>query len=129
MGIFNLHSDGTNVSGGKRGPRGPAGPEGPAGPGFNFTSDGQFDIEDKRLENVRNPVSNQDAVTKGFLENTLAANTTPIGPWTGTGSVYGNIDLGFDTSKALLFAIEVLCESKEAGYTFSSTFWLTKIIQ
>lgn len=74
-------------------------------------------------------MANQDAVTKDYLKSTLSANTTPIGSWVGTGPTYGTINLGFDTSKAILFAIEVLCESKESGYTFSDTFWLSKIIQ
>ena len=42
---------------------------GPSGVGFNLTTDNQFDIQNKRLKNVGEPVDNQDGVTRYYVDN------------------------------------------------------------
>ena len=39
------------------------------GIGFLWTDDGNFDINDKRLTDVADPVNNKDAATKSYLDN------------------------------------------------------------
>lgn len=51
---------------------------GPKGDGFSFTSDGNFDINHKRLCNVLDPLGDKDAVNlstlKAYADNTIAKN-------------------------------------------------------
>lgn len=39
------------------------------GQGFTLTQSGDFNIENKRLSNVRNPTEAQDASTKAYVDN------------------------------------------------------------
>ena len=41
------------------------------GIGFLLTDDGNFDINDKRLTDVADPVNNKDAATKSYVDNHL----------------------------------------------------------
>ena len=66
MGIFNQQPN-YNQSSGKRGitgPQGPPGPPGPAGTGFNLTSEGNYDLANKKLTSVAKGTASSDAVTK-----------------------------------------------------------------
>ncbi|MCI0557608.1 MAG: hypothetical protein MN733_03875 [Nitrososphaera sp.] len=49
------------------------GPPGPPGVGFKFTADGQYDIDNKRLCNVDNPMQQNDAVTLSFVQRQINA--------------------------------------------------------
>lgn len=51
-----------------------------------------------------------------------------IGTWQGRSNLFGDIHLGFDSSKGLLYNIKANLVSTEAGYTFNQHFWITKII-
>ena len=69
MGIFNQQPN-YNQSSGKRGitgPQGPPGPPGPAGTGFNLTSEGNYDLANKKLTSVAKGTASSDAVTKNQL--------------------------------------------------------------
>ena len=49
MGLFNDVGDQTvHRQPGQPGPSGPPGPQGPSGPGFKKTSDGNYDVKDKK---------------------------------------------------------------------------------
>ena len=39
------------------------------GIGFNLTDDGNFDLDSKRLTDVADPVNDQDAVTKKYVDD------------------------------------------------------------
>lgn len=41
------------------------------GQGFTLTQSGDFNIENKRLCNVKNPTETQDASTKAYVDNTI----------------------------------------------------------
>ena len=45
---------------------------GPRGIGFKFTSEGDYDIENKRLKLVREPLDHTDAVNKQYLDEAIA---------------------------------------------------------
>ncbi|XP_044599175.1 uncharacterized protein LOC123275250 [Cotesia glomerata] len=51
---------------------GVSGPPGPRGQGFKITTDGQYDIESRRLCNVDNPISVNDAATVQFVQKELS---------------------------------------------------------
>lgn len=51
---------------------GVSGPPGPRGQGFKITTDGQYDIENRRLCNVDNPISVNDAATVQFVQKELS---------------------------------------------------------
>ena len=44
------------------------GPRGPAGAGFKLTSDGNFNLENKKLTNVADATQQNEAVTKSQLD-------------------------------------------------------------
>lgn len=44
---------------------------GPPGSGFKVTTDNHFDIENKRLKNIGEPVDNKDGVTRNYVDNRL----------------------------------------------------------
>ena len=44
---------------------------GPPGIGFKITIDGQYDLEDRRLCNVAEPINTHDAVNLAYLEKEL----------------------------------------------------------
>lgn len=46
-----------------------SGPAGRAGIGFNLDNFGNFDITDKRLINLSNPIDDNDACTKIYVDN------------------------------------------------------------
>ena len=55
---------GTRGPTGLTGPTGPRGPTGASGTGFNLTSDGNYDIANKKLTSVAKGIASNDAVTK-----------------------------------------------------------------
>jgi len=57
--------------------RGEKGDPGLPGIGFNLTDDGNFDLDRKRLTDVANPVDNEDAATKGYVDGENAREDTP----------------------------------------------------
>ena len=59
MGIFNEHSDNSFAKG----------IQGAPGVGFNLTSDGDYDMVNKKLRNVGAPNSNNDAATKKYVDD------------------------------------------------------------
>ena len=61
MGFWN----GQNTSGGSVGGKGP---RGATGAGFKLTSDGNYDLENKKLTNVADATNNSEAVTKSQLD-------------------------------------------------------------
>ena len=70
MGIFN--SDNTNIRHVTPVGKGLQGPRGPPGVGFNLDSTGNFDIENKKMTNLKNGENNQDAVNKSQLDSKTA---------------------------------------------------------
>lgn len=44
---------------------------GPPGVGFNITADNHFDIQNKRLKNIGEPVDNQDGVTRNYVDKNI----------------------------------------------------------
>ena len=97
MGIFNQQPN-YNQSKGKRGITGPQGPPGPPGPagvagpigprgpigpigpkgdhgasgtGFNLTSDGNYDMTNKKLTNMAKGTASSDAITKNQLDTAV----------------------------------------------------------
>ena len=75
MGIFNQHSNNQ--------PQQPSflrGLRGSPGVGFSLTSDGNYDMTNKKLKNVGEGVESSDAVTKHQLEVTMntKANKTSL---------------------------------------------------
>ena len=44
---------------------------GPPGVGFNVTADNHFDIQNKRLKNIGEPVDNQDGVTRDYVDKNI----------------------------------------------------------
>ena len=70
MGLFNEH--GSSISDGAAsgtGAQGPPGPKGDPGIGYKLTSDGNYDIENKKLKNIQNGDADQDAMTKKQIES------------------------------------------------------------
>ena len=59
MGVFNEHSDNSFAKG----------IQGAPGVGFNLTSDGDYDMVNKKLRNVGAPNSNNDAATKKYVDD------------------------------------------------------------
>ena len=53
--------------------KGERGEPGLPGIGFNLTDDGNFDLDSKRLTDVVDPVDDQDAVTKNYLNDNAAS--------------------------------------------------------
>ena len=68
MGIFNKHglSSNTTVTTGERGSTGPVGP---AGVGYKLDSNGNYDIQSKKLVNVKPGTNNNDVVTKSQIQS------------------------------------------------------------
>lgn len=42
---------------------------GPPGVGFNLTTDNHFDIQNKRLKNIGEPIDSQDGVSRNYIDN------------------------------------------------------------
>ena len=53
--------------------RGERGEPGPPGIGFNLTDDGNFDLDSKRLTDVPDPVNDQDAATKIYVDDHISS--------------------------------------------------------
>ena len=66
MGIFNEHSDNTFAKG----------IQGAPGVGFNLTSDGNYDMVNKKLRNVGAPSVNTDAATKKYVDDNSSGTPT-----------------------------------------------------
>ena len=64
MGIFNEHSSNQQIK-----DHFIRGLQGAPGVGFNLTSTGDYDMVNKKLRNVGNPVSNTDAATKKYVDD------------------------------------------------------------
>lgn len=47
------------------------GPAGPPGNGFKRTENGDFDIEGKRLRNIKSPTTPDEAVNKAYIDDKL----------------------------------------------------------
>ena len=78
MGIFNEHSSSSSdtISSGVQGP---PGPQGPPGIGFNLDANNNFNLENKKLINVKPGTNNNDVVTKSqiqYLDGVLPAQVT-----------------------------------------------------
>ena len=65
MGISNdnIHNPHTSNTGATQGQRGPP------GVGFKLTSDGNYDVDNKKLTNVATPTTNADAATKKYIDD------------------------------------------------------------
>ena len=70
MGIFNEQAASTSstTSSGERGLPGPVGPEGRPGIGFKLDGNGNYDMENKKLTNVRNGDEEKDVMVKTQIE-------------------------------------------------------------
>ena len=66
------------------GPTGPKGATGASGTGFNLTSDGNYDISNKKLTNMAKGTASNDAVTKNQLDTKLSLSS---------GLMTGNLDM------------------------------------
>ena len=78
MGLFNERSSSSSdtISSSVQGPQGPPGPQ---GIGYKLTSDGNYDIENKKLINVKPGTNNGDVVIKSqiqYLDGVLPAQVT-----------------------------------------------------
>ena len=70
MGIFNEHSSDQHPFA--------RGVQGAPGVGFNLTSDGNYDMVGKKLTNVGNPASNNDAATKKYVDENSGGGKTSL---------------------------------------------------
>ena len=68
MGIFNDNSQNDHYSHFKVVERGPPGPKGDAGVGYELTSNGNYDIDGKRLTDVADSIGDNDAVNLKVLK-------------------------------------------------------------
>ena len=76
MGIFNEHSTSSSyTTGGAVGQPGPPGQRGPPGIVFTLTQDGNYDLENKKLTNVRNGADNNDVMVKRQIEGYVSNRT------------------------------------------------------
>ena len=84
MGIFNEHSNNTFAKG----------IQGAPGVGFNLTSDGDYDMINKKLRNVGAPSVNTDAATKKYVDdNSSSIDTSNFLKLDGTRKMTGNLDM------------------------------------
>ena len=58
--------------------RGERGEPGPPGIGFNLDDDGNFDLDSKRLTDVTDPVNDQDAAGKKYVDDENARQNIAI---------------------------------------------------
>ena len=77
MGIFNDNSQNDHIGHVKylKGEMGPPGPKGDAGVGYELTSNGNYDIDGKRLTGLSKPVDGTDAATKAYVDEKTGHNT------------------------------------------------------
>ena len=72
MGIFNQQPNyNQSYSKGKRGITGSQGPPGPPGTGFILTSDGNYDMTNKKPTNMAKGTASSDAITKNQLDTAV----------------------------------------------------------
>ena len=67
------------------------GPRGPAGAGFKLTSDGNYDLENKKMTNVADATANDEAVTKSQLDQ--KPDSTAVLLVNGQNRMTGDLDL------------------------------------
>ena len=84
--IHNPHTSNTGVTQGQRGP---------PGVGFKLTSDGNYDVDNKKLTNVATPTGNADAATKKYIDDHIG-NVHQTGYFKKDGSVAmtGDLNVG-----------------------------------
>ena len=70
MGLFNEHSSTTKTDSSST-----QGPSGPQGIGYKLDANGNFDIENKKLTNVKNGDMNKDVMTKSQIEGYVSNKT------------------------------------------------------
>ena len=77
MGIFNDNSQNDHVGHVKylKGAMGPPGPKGDAGVGYELTSNGNYDIDGKRLTDLSKPVDGTDAATRAYVDEKTGHHT------------------------------------------------------
>ena len=68
MGIFNDNHRNPHTSN-TRGQTGLPGKQGPLGVGYKLTADGNYDIDNKQLKNIKDGTDNNDAVNKNQMEH------------------------------------------------------------
>ena len=85
MGIFNEHSDNTFAKG----------IQGAPGVGFNLTSNGDYDMINKKLRNVGAPSNNTDAATKKYVDDNSSGSfdDSSLLKLDGTRKMTGNLDM------------------------------------
>ena len=71
MGIFNGHSSNQQIK-----DHFIRGVQGAPGVGFNLTSNGDYDMVNKKLRNVGAPTSNTDAATKKYVDDNSGGGKT-----------------------------------------------------
>ena len=70
MGLFNEHSSTTKTDSSST-----QGPSGPQGIGYKLNADGNFDIENKKLTNVKNGDMDKDVMTKSQIKGYVSNKT------------------------------------------------------
>ena len=80
------------------GASGASGQRGPPGVGFKLTSDGNYDIDNKKLTNVATPTTNADAATKKYIDDHIG-NVHQTGYLKKDGSVAMTGDLNVGNHK------------------------------
>ena len=108
MGIFNEHSSNQHPFA--------KGIQGAPGVGFNLTSTGDYDMVNKKLRNVGNPVSNTDAATKKYVDDNSGGGKTLL-------TVDSNIDMKDSFSILNLKAPSDADEPATKNYTDSNFFY------
>ena len=85
MGIFNEHIDNSFAKG----------IQGAPGVGFNLTSDGDYDMINKKLRNVGTPIVNTDAATKKYVDDNSSGSfdDSSLLKLDGTRKMTGNLDM------------------------------------
>ena len=73
MGLFNEHSSTTKTDSSST-----QGPSGPQGIGYKLDANGNFDIENKKLTNVKNGDMDRDVMTKSQIEGYVSNKTQYI---------------------------------------------------
>ena len=59
----------------EKGGSGERGEQGLPGIGFKLTDDGNFDLDEKRLTNLSQPVDDGDATTKAYVDGEIGHHT------------------------------------------------------
>ena len=85
MGMFNEHTDNSFAKG----------IQGAPGVGFNLTSDGDYDITNKKLRNVGTPIVNTDAATKKYVDDNSSGSfdDSSLLKLDGSRKMTGNLDM------------------------------------